>query len=496
MKRERWNNRLVFIMAAIGSAIGLGNMWRFPYVVAQNGGGAFLIPYFVALLTIGIPVIILEYGLGVFHQTSISMIFARINKKLRFFGWIIVISSFLLIVYYCVILAWILKYLISFDVTHFGKNLENSQIYFYQHVLNISKTPWDGLLQVRWFILIGLSVIWFFVWIVVKRGIKQVGQVVLYTVPIPILLLVILVFRGVTLNGASLGLNYYLSADWSKLLDIRVWLAAYGQIFFSLSVGFGVMVAYASFMDKKTEIPNSAFITSFSNCAFSFICGFAVFSILGYFAFNSAVSIETLAKSSGPALAFVVYPVALGALPFGVKIFAFLFFLMLLLLGIDSAFSLLETVTTAISDHFGFSRTKASTLVSLFGFVFAYPFVTRSGLYWLDILDHYVFNYLLSFNVIVLCVVASNFMKLDQFCNQVNQYAEIKIKKTYSFLISFFIPILLGITLILSFYAEIKNPYGDYSLPSLLIIGIFPIIMTILVSFLLGFLEDRKKKLI
>ncbi|MBN2041204.1 MAG: sodium-dependent transporter [Spirochaetes bacterium] len=487
--RETWKNRSVFIMAAVGSAIGLGNMWRFPYVAAQNGGGAFLIPYFTALITAGIPIMIIEYGLGRRSQASANVALGAIKKPLRFVGWLSIMAAFGINIYYCIVLAWVINFFIPvFDITSWAVDITSSKIHFFTDILHLSDGPWD-FQKIYLPLLIGLFLAWLAIWAIIKSGLGKIGKILLFTVPVPVVLVLILLVRGLTLEGATVGLNYYLSPEWSKLANPQVWLAAYGQIFFSLSVGFGTMIAYSSFMPKNTELPNSAAITSFGNCAFSFLAGFAVFSVLGYFAFITNVPIEQVAQA-GPSLAFIVYPAALAQLPLWIKFFAFLFFLTLLLLGIDSAFSLLETVSTALSDKFNFSRTKATTIVALTSFLLGIPLSTGAGLYWLDIIDHFIMNYLITITAIMECIAIGWVMGTKKFTAEINKNAEIRIGFIFSFLVKFLTPLILITTIIISFIREIEKPYEGYPFSAIMVLGVGTLIFLIICALLLSVFKN------
>jgi NSS family neurotransmitter:Na+ symporter len=498
-EREHWKNRSIFIMAAIGSAIGLGNMWRFPYIAAQNGGGAFLIPYFVALLTAGIPIMILEYGLGRRSQSSANIALGAIKGPFRFAGWLAIMGALGINIYYCIVMGWVFNFFIPLaDITSWASDIKSSNAHFFTNILHISKGPWD-LQKIHPPLLIGLFLAWLTIWAIIKSGLGKIGKILLFTVPVPVILLLILLVRGLTLEGASVGLNYYLSPDWAKLASPQVWLAAYGQIFFSLSVGFGTMIAYSSFMPRNTELPNSAAITSFGNCSFSFLSGFTVFSVLGYFAFVTNIPIEEVAKA-GPSLAFVVYPAALAKLPLWVKFFAFLFFLTLLLLGIDSAFSLLETVSTALSDKFNFSRTRSTTIVAVFSFIMGIPLATSAGLYWLDIIDHFIMNYLITITAVLECIAVGWVMGTKKFTQEVNRDAEIRIGPIFSFMIKFLTPLILITTIIISFIQEIQKPYEGYPLSAILVLGVGTVALLFLTAFILSSVktenEEKKEALI
>jgi len=484
-ERDQWQNRSVFIMAAIGSAIGLGNMWRFPYIAAQNGGGAFMVPYFIALITAGIPIMILEYGLGLRSQGSANIALGSINKHLRFIGWFAILGACGINIYYCMVMGWTWNFLFHIgDISQWAVDVNSSKAHFFSDILNTSKGPWE-FVKIHYNLLLGLFATWVTIWLIIISGLKQIGKILLFMVPFPVILVLILLVRGLTLEGANVGLNYYLSPDWSKLADPQVWLAAYGQIFFSLSVGFGTMIAYASFMPKDTELPNSAAITSFSNCAFSFLSGLAVFSILGYFAVATNIPIESI-SDSGPGLAFVVYPAALAKLPLWIKFFALLFFLTLLIVGIDSAFSLLETVSAALRDKFGSSRFKSTTIVAVISFILGIPLATSAGIYLLDIIDHFIMSYVITTVAILECIVVGWLLGSKIFCAEVNLNAEIRIGPSFSFMIKYLTPIILFSIMTMSFLKEIEKPYNGYPFSAILIFGVGSLLILLILSMILA----------
>ena len=274
VKRTRWDSRTAFVLAAIGSAIGLGNIWRFPYICYKYGGGAFLIPYFVALLTAGIPLLILEFAIGHRMEGSAPLSFAKISKKTEWLGWFALLIGFGIVCYYAVIMAWSAKYLISSFTLAWGAD---TKTFFFSKVLNISGGVFEIGRPQGWIVL-ALFFCWICIVLATWKGIKTVGKVVYITVTLPWVLLIIFVIRGLTLPGAMDGIRYFLTPNFKALANLEVWHAAYSQIFFTLTVGFGVMIAYASFLPRKSDIVNNALIISLSNCATSYIAGFAVFS--------------------------------------------------------------------------------------------------------------------------------------------------------------------------------------------------------------------------
>ncbi|KAA0007490.1 MAG: sodium-dependent transporter, partial [Thermoplasmata archaeon] len=210
--------------------------------------------------------------------------------------------------------------------------------------------------------------------------------------PLPTILLIILTVRGLTLPGAMQGVSYYLTPDFSKLLHGDVWLAAYAQVFFSLSLAQGILITYASFLKKKSDITNNAFIASLADAGTSFLAGFTVFSVVGYLALSKGVGIEKLGIA-GPYLTFITYPTAISLLPFAASVFGIMFYIALLTFGIDSAFSMIEPITVGINTKWRISKTKSTAIICMLGFFASLIFTTGSGLHWLDIVDHFIANF-------------------------------------------------------------------------------------------------------
>ena len=460
MARQRWNSRWAFVLAAVGSAAGLGNAWRFPYMAYSNGGGAFYIPYFIALFVAGIPLLIAEFGMGQGLQGSAPKVMAQTKKGFEMIGWWAVFAGTTITFYYNVIMGWIFNYLVHSTTVAWKKDPSS---FFYNHFLNLSKGP-GSLGTFQWAIVIGLAITWVWIYFILRKGTDSVGKTVAWTVPLPILLLLILGIRGVTLKGAGMGLNYLFQPNFAKLTDISVWSNAFGQIFFSLSLAFGIMIAYGSYNSKKNDVSNNAIITALGNSATSFLAGIAVFSILGYMATAQGVGIDKVVKA-GPGLAFVVYPKAISLLPGGTfvqAIFGFLFFVMLLTLGIDSAFSLVEAIEASVSDKFKVAKKRFLITIAIIGYITGLLFTTQGGLYWLDIIDHFIGTYALLIVGIFESIIFGWIVDAERLRTYLNQVSEIKIGKWFNFFLKYLIPVILSWILIQSFIDEIKKPYGGY----------------------------------
>ena len=490
MSRERWGSKSTFVLAAIGSAVGLGNVWRFPGQAFANGGGAFLVPYFIALITAGIPLLVLELAIGKKFQKGAPGALKSVYKKAEGLGWWAIATSFVITAYYCIIMSWAFNYLWHSLTLAWGSD---SGSYFFGHVLKLTDSPGTlGGFNIP--VLIGLILTWICVWVCIHNGTKSVGKIVKYTVPLPIIMLVLLGVRGLTLPGAINGLSYFLTPDWSALLDVNVWAAAYGQIFFSLSVLFGIMIAYSSMLPKETDIPSNALVIAFANSSISFLAGVTVFSTLGYLAHVQGVGISELGYS-GVGLAFVTYPAVISQLPGGViiqVIFALMFFIMLLTLGIDSAFSIVEGIVVALEDKFAWGKKKTVTIVCLAGFVAGLLFATNAGLYWLDIMDHWVND----FNLIVIgvfeCIVVGWIYGADKLRKYFNEGSEVKLGKWWNIMIKYIIPVILFVITVIYLKTNISKAYGDYEMKYLLIGGWGMVLVTILAGVIVSMFKDSE----
>lgn len=484
--RQLWSSRTTFLLAAIGSAVGLGNLWRFPYIAFKNGGGAFLVPYFVALLTTGIPLLMAEYAFGERSRTGAPHAMRKISPHVEWVGWWAILTGFVILTYYMAVMAWSWFYMVKSPSIPWA---EDTSSYFFNNVLQISDGPMQ-LGGIIWPLALATLVTWIICYLITRWGTKSVGAVVKWTVPLPYILLVILLVHGLRQMGSLEGLIYYLTPTWDVLSNPQVWMAAYGQVFFSLSLGFGVMIAYASYLKSKEDLPWQATFAGLANSATEFFAGFVVFAVLGALAAVTSVDI-TEVVAGGPGLAFVAFPAALAALPFA-KFFSFVFFLMLLTLGIDSAFSLLEAATTAIQDRYPkFRRGRILFVLCLIGFLIGLLFVTNAGLYWLDIVDHWMNSYGLVGVGLAEALILTFLLGTKKLKNELNAHTIRPVGLIWELSIWFITPIALTVTIILSLKGEFTTAYEGYP-PIALAIGGWGVWgMTIVLALLLQ--KDKMK---
>lgn len=486
MTREVWNTRTGFILAAIGSAVGLGNIWRFSYIVYENGGGAFLIPYLIALFTAGIPLLILEFGLGSKFLGSAPIALKRAKKSFEWIGWWGVIASFIITTYYSVIVGWSFVYLVKAFTLGWGSD---TGAFFNNELLHVSDSPWN-LGSFSYPVLIGLLMTWLIVWLIEKKGVQAgIEKSSRIFMPLLWILLIVLVLRAITLEGSINGIEWYLKPDFSKLTDIRVWQAAYGQAFYSLGLGMAIMITYSSYLPKKSDIVNNAFIISLADGAFSFIMGFAVFGTLGYMAYAKGLGIEeVVAQSIG--LVFVVLPEALNMLPGLKTLTAVAFFLCIVIAALSSLISLVEAFVSAIMDKFEMKRSKAVDLTIGFGLLFSLIYATRAGIYWLDIIDHFINTYGLIIVGILETVAIGWIYGADKIREWANAYSDIRAGIWWDISIKMIIPAVLLYIVYKETRSNLAAPYGGYD-PAAIMVGAGIIVLGIIVSFFMSFIKEE-----
>ena len=471
-------------MAAIGSAVGLGNVWRFPYVCYENGGGAFLIPYFVALFTAGIPLMILEFSVGHWARSAPPKAFKKIGRKWEWAGWWAVLVPFVIALYYVVVMAWCFSYMIYSLDLRWGSQAD----VFFKNFLGDTGTPTIlGSISIP--VVLGLLVIWLFVFLILYKGVHRIGKIVAITVPLPTILLIILTIRGLTLPGAIEGISYYLTPNFSRLTDVNVWLAAYAQVFFSLGVAQGIMMTYASFLKKKSDITNNAFIISLADAGTSFLAGFTVFSVVGYLAASQGVGITELGIG-GPTLTFITYPTAISLLPVAASFFGMIFYVALLTFGIDSAFSMVEPMVSGIHGKWRISKAKATGFMCIIGFFISLVFATGGGLHWLDIVDHFIANFGLVMIGLVECLILGWMYTLSKLREHANETSEIQIGRWWDYLIKYVIPFVLFLLLAIAIIDNIINPYLGYPWWVIVLGGVIPCLAIFLLSFV--FMKIKK----
>ncbi|XP_028405479.1 sodium-dependent neutral amino acid transporter B(0)AT1-like isoform X3 [Dendronephthya gigantea] len=438
-KRDSWGGKLEFVLASLGLAVGGGNVWRFPYLCQRNGGGAFLIPFFTCMILEGFPLMILEYTIGQRFRTTAVSSFKQMHPALMGVGIGCMIVSIYFCLYYIVIITWCVYYffisltkdlpwirdelcpkaanytglqsnytyykdLVSnatvnsseyFDFKHqrdsYKQQVENftdccvrdpSMWYFYSSTLQVSTDIDDYGEGVNAKLFGCLILAWFLTYICIAKGIKTSGKAVYFTATFPYVILFIFFFRGITLEGAADGIRVFFEPDFSKLSEPTVWKDAATQMFYSISVGFGAMITFASYNNFHNNVVRDALIVVTLDAATCVFAGVTVFSILGYRQHITGIPVTEV--GGGPGLAFITFSDAflrLDASPF----WAAMLFLMLFLLGIDSEFGTMEAAITPIFDANilpkWMKKWMFTGIVAIALMLCALPFLTGKGYY-------------------------------------------------------------------------------------------------------------------
>ncbi|XP_006628207.3 sodium-dependent proline transporter [Lepisosteus oculatus] len=445
--REQWGGKYEFLLSCIGYCVGLGNVWRFPYLCYRNGGGVFLIPYFIMLLFTGVPLFLMELSLGQYGAAGPITVW-KCCPLLKGIGIGMLCVSTLVCLYYNVIIAWTFYYLgmsfqsplpwscdaisnaglcgneTSVNGTRNGSTLSATEVFWNEQVLGVSNS--EGLHDpgpVRWQLAICLLVAWFIIFLCMLKGIRSSGKVVYVTATFPYFVLIVLIIRGATLEGSLQGVAFYLTPDWERLASAQVWNDAASQIFYSLGIGVGGLLSMASYNKFDNNVIRDTLVITIGNCSTSFFAGFAIFSILGHMAWRKNVPVGKVADT-GPGLAFVAYPEALALLP-GSVFWSILFFLMLFMLGVDTLFGNMEGITTAILDEFpklrGSVKYKTLFLAALcFGFyLMGLLLITDGGIYWFTLIDSFSTSFGLIIITLFMCIGISFFYGVNQFCQDI-----------------------------------------------------------------------------
>ncbi|MCC4265756.1 sodium-dependent transporter [Oceanimonas baumannii] len=467
MKREQWGSRTGFILAAVGSAVGLGNIWRFPYMAYENGGGAFFIPYLFAMLTAGIPFMILEFTLGQKYRSGAPGTLRRLNHRFEWLGWFQVMICAVIAFYYVVVIAWAISYTWFAVDQSWG---DDSNAFFFGEFLGLGDNSPSSLGSIQTHLLLPLVLAWAASFIATYRGVQDgIEKINKVLMPLLFILVLVLIGRVASLPGALNGINWLLEPDFSKIWDLKVWSAAYGQIFFTLSVGFAIMLSYASFLPEKSDINNNAFMTVLMNCGFSMLAGIMVFGALGYMAHAQQKELTDVV-SSGVGLAFVTLPTAINLLP-APGVTGPLFFLALVFAGISSHISIAQAVTTGLMDKTGWSRQKTAIIFCGTGFVVSLLFITQGGLLLLDLVDHYINNMALLGSCLLELFLVGWLCKLSDYQKRANELSEFSVGIWWQLCIKFVSIAMLIVILFNNIVGAFKENYGGYSNNEILFIG-------------------------
>ena len=467
-QRENWSGRTGFIIAAIGSAVGLGNIWRFPYVAYDNGGGAFMVPYLIALLTAGIPLLFLDYIIGHKYRTAAPRAYKKFSPSGQFVGWWQTLVSFVIAIYYAAVIVWAGSYMFFSFGQKWGEDTTNFFVSdFVKHTGDLTSVFVPQMF-------IGLVIVWAVSILIMFGGIRK-GVELANKICLPLLLVLfgIMVYKAVNLPGAIVGLNAFFEPNWVKMKDPNVWLAAYGHIFFSLSVGFGIMVTYASYLKKNTNLTGAGLVVGFANSSFELIAGIGIFAAIGFMAVSTGQDVSEVA-SGGVGLAFFVFPKIISIMGASGDIVGFLFFGSLVVAGISSLISILEVPISAFQEKFDWSRKKAVSIIcGVCAVISISAFSTGSSLVLVDVIDHFANNIGIVAGGLMSIVLVTwfNRNKIPSLLAHSNRISSVKLGGAWIFMLTVITPTVLTIALGLKFIDLVKTPYEGYSSTILLLFG-------------------------
>ncbi|NXL49580.1 SC6A7 protein, partial [Podilymbus podiceps] len=501
LPQKTWAGKCKFLLSCLGYCVGLSNIWRFPYLCYRNGGGVFLIPYFIMLLFTGLPLFLMELSLG--QYGAVGPITAwKCCPLLKGIGAAMLIVSSLVSLYYNVIIAWAFYYLGSSfqsplpwscdapqnadhcqgcvlqDTLGNASRVRASEVFWNEQVLGVTHS--SGLGDpgpVQWPLALCLLAAWILIFLCMLKGIRSSGKAVYFTATFPYLVILILIIRGATLEGSLNGVHFYLSLDWSRLQSAQVWSDAASQIFFSLGIGFGGLLSMASYAEFDNNVIRDTLVITIGNCCTSFFAGFAIFSMLGHMAWKKQVPVGSVADS-GPGLAFVAYSEALSLLP-GSPFWSILFFLMLFMLGVDTLLGNIKGITAAILDEFPALRDwrrKTALLGALCTsfYLLGLLLVTQGGIFWFTLIDTYSTSFGLIIVALFMCLGIAFCYGVNQFCHDITDMICLcppwcsHMLGYFKVCWAFFTPCLLLFTLIYTFLDMYHVPlrFGSYEYPA------------------------------
>ena len=456
--KNEWGSNMSFILAMIGSAVGLGNIWRYPYVLYSNGGGAFYIPYIVAILLMGIPFLILEYGVGYNFKSSFAKAVKTINSKWEYMGWFLPVAVFMIMIYYSAILGWDGIYIFLSFFKDWGAD---SNAYFTTTLLQ-SSTSMSGLLSFIPLVAVAMLVGWVIIWFISHRDLeKGLGRVSKILVPLLFIIMVIIVGFSLTLPGASVGLAELFHPDWSLLGNFDIWMAAFGQIVFSLSLGMSIAFTYASYTKDDADLVTNTISIALANSLFENFAALGVFSILGYMSVHSGIAVADLV-TQGTGLVFIVYPTVFNVLGNWAYLLGPLFFLTVYLAGLTSILSTIEPLAFSIQNKFGLTRKRTMTILIVVGAVASMIYATAYGSSVLGYVDTFINQIAILLGVIFECIIFAWVFKAEKLIDFLNSRSKsLKLGKWWLLIVKYVLPIFVTIVWIGGMYEVMNDSTPD-----------------------------------
>ena len=469
---NRWDSSTGFLIAMIGAIIGLSGIWKFSYLMYENGGGTFLIPYILAIVIMAIPILVLEFGLGFKFKSSLPKIFYNIKSEFEIIAWFIVFLIFIVLIYYTCIMSWDLIYVILSLFKGWGNN---PSVFFTTTLLHSTSNPY-GLTYLVVPIGIALIAIWGLIYLFsrkeINKGILTISKISLI---LSFVLLLGMLLFALQLPGSRTGIMALFNPDWSVLLNVNVWLAAFGQLIFSYGLGYAIASTYSSYLDDGAKLIDNAWIIVLVSLIFEVLVSVLLFAIMGYMALGRNIPITSLV-SDGFSLIFVVFPNVFNIMDPWVYMVAPAFFLLIFVGSLSTLLALIEPLSNAISEKFGWSRNKAVRQLVLIGLFTSFIFATGMGEYLLRITDSFITQFAIILGVLLELIVLGWVYDIEDIRSVLNENSYIKVDNSWIITIKLIIPIILAIIWILGVYNLILAGDRQSLLVQSIIASIFVIV--------------------
>ena len=445
---NRWDSSTGFLIAMIGAIIGLSGIWKFSYLMYENGGGTFLIPYILAIVIMAIPILVLEFGVGFKFKSSLPKVFYNIKSEFEIIAWFIVFLIFIVLIYYACIMSWDLIYIILSLFKGWGSN---PSVFFTTTLLHSTSNPY-GLTYLVVPIGVGLIVIWGLIYLFsrkeINKGILTISKISLI---LSFVLLIGMLLFSLQLPGSRTGIMALFNPNWSVLLDFNVWLAAFGQLIFSYGLGYAIASTYSSYLGDNAKLIDNAWIIVLVSLVFEVLVSVLLFAIMGYMALGRNIPITSLV-SDGFSLIFVVFPNVFNIMDPWVYMVAPAFFLLIFVGSLSTVLALIEPLSNAISEKFGWTRDRAVRQLVLVGLFLSFIFATGMGEYLLRITDSFITQFAIILAVLLEIIVLGWVYDIEDIRSVINSNSYIKVDQTWVITIKFIIPIILTIIWILGVY--------------------------------------------
>ena len=445
---NRWDSSTGFLIAMIGAIIGLSGIWKFSYLMYENGGGTFLIPYILAIVIMAIPILVLEFGVGFKFKSSLPKVFYNIKSEFEIIAWFIVFLIFIVLIYYTCIMSWDLIYIVLSLFKGWGNN---PSVFFTTTLLHSTSNPY-GLTYLVVPIGVGLIVIWGLIYLFsrkeINKGILTISKISLI---LSFVLLIGMLLFSLQLPGSRTGIMALFNPNWSVLLDFNVWLAAFGQLIFSYGLGYAIASTYSSYLGDNAKLIDNAWIIVLVSLVFEVLVSVLLFAIMGYMALGRNIPITSLVSDSF-SLIFVVFPNVFNIMDPWVYMVAPAFFLLIFVGSLSTVLALIEPLSNAISEKFGWTRDRAVRQLVLVGLFLSFIFATGMGEYLLRITDSFITQFAIILAVLFEIIVLAWVYDLEDLRSVINSNSYIKVDKSWIITIKFIIPIILAIIWILGVY--------------------------------------------